>query len=223
MSNGNDTQKMHTMKHERRDLLRAKMALVAAREHGESGALQATLAQHPNAADELASFAMALIATESYDAEPIPADVRAVAAQARTQAFAAVFGEPAVAPALAPVAMTQQAGMLSLKALRQARGLSMKTVADRLGLGADVLSALEAGRIAVASVPARLTNTLSELLGATLDTLTGAMSLSVQPALRRSQVGAFKGDQAPAQLDFAEAVRQSPGMSDEQKAGWLAE
>ena len=223
MSKSNDMQKGQ----QARDLLRAKMALVAARDRGDAGALQAEMAQHPTAADELASFAMALIATESYDAAAIPADVRAVAAQARAQAFATIFGEPVAAHAVAPVLATQQtgqqAGMLSLKALRQARNLSMKTVADRLGLGADVLSALESGRIAVASVPQRLTIALSELLGATLDSLTGAMSLSVQPALRRSQVGAVKGDQTPAQLDFAEAVRQSPGMSEAQKADWLAE
>ncbi|MEO7000727.1 MAG: helix-turn-helix transcriptional regulator [Ktedonobacterales bacterium] len=220
MSDMNNTQNVGNG---RRDLMRAKMALVAAREQGATEALGAELVKHPADADELTTFAMALIATASYDAEPIPADVCEVAARARTQAFAVVFGEPVAAPVAVAAPQGALAGMLSLKALRQARGLGMKTVAERLGLGADVLSALEAGRIAVASVPERLTNALGELLGASLDQLTGAMSLSVQPALRRSQVGAVKGDQAPAPLDFAEVVRQSPSMSAQQKAAWLAE
>ena len=127
--------------------------------------------------------------------------------QAREQAFAAVFGTatPAKAPAFA-----------SLKALRQARKISMPALAARLGLGVDVVSALEAGRIRAASAPERLLRSLGEMLDTTADQIMALLGAqpAISPALRRA-----RGDVADAEpLDFAEAVRLSPEMSDEDKA-----
>ena len=191
------------------ELTRAKLELVAARERGED-ALRPLLAQHPALTGELIDFSAALAATSAYSDVELTPETEAMAMQARDRAFAAVFGAatPVKAPAFA-----------SLKALRQARKISMPSLAARLGLGVDVVSALEAGRIRAASAPERLLRSLGEMLDTTADqimVLLGAQP-AVSPLLRRA-----RGDVSDAEpLDFAEAVRLSPEMSDEAKADWL--
>jgi transcriptional regulator with XRE-family HTH domain len=198
--------------------MQAKMELVAAREHGEQEILVHLLQRYPAHALALTEFSAALVATASYEREePTPATER-IAAQARARALAAVF-PVAAQPTRAATAIA------SLKALRQARGLTAKAVAQRLGLGVDVLSGLEAGVIRVASVPERLARSLGEALDATLDQVLLALQTqaAVAPALLRSTQGATVRGAQPHELDFAEAVRLSPGMTAEQKALWLAD
>ena len=207
------------------ELMRAKLDLVAAREQGQPNAIGQALTSHPALAEELTAFGAALIATEvdpfgASDAT-ILAETQAIAATARAQAFAVVFGAAALAPVAAPA--TNAAAARSLKQLWQARGLTMQGVAQRLGLGLDVLSALEAGRIRLASIPARLLGALSDLLDATADQVNGALSLQLAPANLRSRQGATVGDQTTGQLDFADAISASEEMSAAQKAEWLAD
>ncbi len=203
-------------------LMRAKLELVAAREQGQADALRATLTRYPALTDELTTFGAALIATArdpwGDSLETVLADTQAVAAVARSRAFAAVFGAAPAAAATAPAA----ARVASLKELWQARGLTMRAVAQRLGLGLDVLSDLEAGRIRVASAPQRLVQAFSELLDATLDQISGAMGVRMVAANLRSRQGASLADQTPTEIDFADAIRESQDMTAEQKATWLA-
>jgi len=117
------------------------------------------------------------------------------------------------------------AGALSLSAARRARGLSLAQAARSLRLGVDVLDKLEKGRILAATVPSRLLNELATLLAlplqqvrACLDRPTPAMA----PALRR-QRAASTGPTTAAPQTFADAVRRSPGMTDEERAEWLEE
>lgn len=197
------------MRHD--DLTRAKLEMVAARERGED-ALRPLLAQHPTLASELVDFSAALAATSAYANVELTPETEAVAMQARDRAFAAVFGAATAAMAKAPA-------FASLKALRQARKISMPALAAKLGLGVDVVSALEAGRIRAASAPERLLRSLGEMLDSTADQIAALLGAqpALSPALRRA-----RGDGANAEpLDFAEAVRLSPEMSDEDKAGWL--
>ena len=112
---------------------------------------------------------------------------------------------------------------ISLKALRQAQGQKLSALAARLGLGVDVLSALEAGRIRVASVPRRLCDSLAETLNATADQITAALTLEMAPALRRGQPGGSSSSAASQQLDFRDAVLMSQSMTSEQQARWLSE
>ena len=199
-------------------LKRAKMALVAARERREPDALTSALRVRGVDADALGDFAMALTATESYDAEALTADVLEIGAAARARAFTAVFGAPETATAAAPVAV-------SLKALRQARGVTLSVAARALGLGVDVLSALEAGRIRAASAPRRLAEALAAALDTTADQITLALGAQVAPALRRGALDATQTHASPetsAQLDFADAVLLSQSMTAEEKAAWLA-
>lgn len=186
------------------ELKRAKLELVAMREQGDPRALSTLLAHYPQHAAALIEFSAALTATSAYaDVAPTPETER-IAAAARVAAFDAVFG---AAPAFA-----------SLKALRNARQLSLKAVAERLGLGVDVLSALESGRVRARSVPARFLSSLGAILDATADQVGAILGAQVAPvpAYRRATGDGYEG-----QLDFADAVRLSHSMSSEQKAEWL--
>ena len=193
------------------ELTRAKLEMVAARDQGED-ALRPLLAQHPALAGELVDFSAALAATSAYVDVELTPETEAVAMQARDRAFAAVFGVATPAVAKAPA-------FASLKALRQARKVTMPALAARLGLGVDVVSALEAGRIRAATAPARLLRSLGETLDTTADQILALLGAqpAVSPLLRRTRGGV--ADAEP--LDFAEAVRLSPEMSEEAKANWL--
>jgi len=202
------------------ELMRLKMELVAAREHGEGGALSRMLVAHPRHVAALTEFAAALVATSGYERETLTAETMAVAARAEARALATVF------PVTAPVAASKSASsgfgaraVASLKALRRARGVSLSAAARRLGLGLDVLSDLEAGLINASSVPDRLTRALGELLQTTAEQVHAALDAqsAVRPALQLNR----SSDGDVPMRDFAEAVRLSTSMSPEQKTEWL--
>jgi transcriptional regulator with XRE-family HTH domain len=201
-------------------LIEAKLALVSARERGEPDALAHALRQHPAFADALTELDLALLATTGYEAEANAPDVVEIAEAARARAFVAVFG---ARPAVAPQSVVASQVSRSLKALRQAQGQRLPALAARLGLGVDVLSALESGRIRVASVPRRLREALAEVLDATAEQIGAALTVDLAPALRRGQPGASSRDAASQQLDFRDAEMLSQSMTQEQQARWLAE
>ncbi len=211
------------------DLTRAKMALVAACERGEPNALGNTLATYPAHVPELIEFSAALRATGGYEHEALTAQSAAVAERALARALARVFGgeTPVASPVAAPRAATAVArgaqGVLAK--LRRARGLTPRALADRVGLGVDVVTSLEHGLIRAATVPERLVKALADALGANLDQITTAISAqpAIVPRWQRSRAGATKDAPEPQQLDFAEAVRTSTNMTEAQKARWLEE
>ena len=213
-----------------RALTEAKLALVAAHAPGEPGepdALARALRAHPAYADALTQFELALVATTGYDTEANAPDVVEIAELARQRAFATVFGAQSAAVAQAQPAQAAAVAALSLKALRMAQGQKLAALAAQLGLGVDVLSALEAGRIRVASVPQRLRESLADLLSATGEQISAALALDLAPALRRGQPGATSREAgqsaANQQLDFHDAVLMSQSMTQEQRARWLSE
>jgi transcriptional regulator with XRE-family HTH domain len=203
------------------ELTQLKMELVAARERGERHALLRLLASHPQYAQELTQFSAALIATSIDDPVAITPESERIAARARSRAFAAVFGAPAIATAAA----VAPGRVASLKALRQAHGISMREAARKLGLGLDVLSSLESGRIAARTIPDRLVRALGDLLDEAAEQMQALLQgqAALRPAFQRSRTGAAKQGQEPQELDFAEAVRLSVEMSAEEKAYWLGE
>lgn len=207
--------KIHAPKGDK-TLTEAKLALVAAHETGSPAPLAHALREHPAYADALTTFDLALVATTGDVADANAPDVMEAAQAARARAFQAVFrAQPALA--------AQPTAAISLKAMRQAQGQKISALAARLGLGVDVLSALEAGRIRVASVPRRLCESLAEMLSATADQITAALTLEMAPALRRGQPGAASQGAQPQQLDFRDAVLMSQSMTSEQQARWLGE
>ncbi|HEV2237445.1 MAG TPA: helix-turn-helix transcriptional regulator [Ktedonobacterales bacterium] len=198
-------------------LMRLKMELVAAREQPRAqGTLGRLAMAHPTLAPDLTEFAAALVATSGYEDVTPTAATEALAERARTRAFAAVFDAPATAAA-------EVAGRVvaTVRALRRARGLSLSALAQKISVGADVLSALEAGLVRGASIPDRFVRSLSEALAASLEAVRAALEAPpvVRPALQRSRASS---DDAVVR-DFAEAIELSPAMTDEQKARWLTD
>lgn len=210
---------------QRDPLMQTKMELAAASEVGQTGALAAALAKHPAHAEELTAFYAALMATQGYADVLLTPEIEAIAERASARAFASVFGvaaTPAVqaSPAVAPVVAAHAA---TLKAIRQAQRKSLREVARGLGLGVDVLSALEAGRIRVSTVPDRLLQRLSAMLDTATEQLHLALAGPAQsPAFLRSRQGERKDVVAPEEMSFDDAVRLSAEMSAQEKSDWLA-
>lgn len=216
---------------QRDPLMQAKMALAAAVEDGRKGALATILTQYPAHTEELTSFYAALLATQGYEDAPLTPDIAAIAERASARAVAAVFGtasEHVATVASAPVApvavaTAAHAQAPTLKALRQAQRKSLREVARGLGLGVDVLSALEAGRIRASTVPERLLQRLSALLDTATEQLqTMLAGPAPAPAFLRSRQGERKDGDAHEAMSFEDAVRLSAEMSAEEKSAWLA-
>ena len=208
---------------QREPLMQVKMELAAACDKGQKGALASALAQHPAHARELTEFYAALVATQGYEDAPLTPATEAIAARAVARAFTAVFGV-ATSEQAAPVAQVAVATQApTLKALRPAQRKSLREVARGLGLGVDVLSALEAGRIRASTVPERLLQRLSALLDTATEQLQVMLAGPAQaPALLRSRQGERAAGDAHEEMAFDEAVRLSAEMSDEEKLAWLA-
>ncbi len=206
-----------------KELMRAKMELVAARERGERDTLVRLLTAHSVHAAELSDFSAALVATSGYEREELTPETERIAQRALARALANVFPAQAPAKPTAAAVAVAQGAAASLKVLRRARGLSQMDLARRLGLGPDVLSNLEAGLIRAASIPERFIHALGSALDATVDQVNRAIQLQAMalPALLRSSEGASKDAGEQPQQDFLDAVRFSPDMTTEQKARWL--
>ncbi|MGE5335243.1 MAG: helix-turn-helix domain-containing protein [Nitrososphaerota archaeon] len=217
---------------QRDPLMQAKMDLAAAITDGRTGALADTLRKYPAHAEELTTFYAALLATQGYDDAPLTPAIEAIAERASARAFASVFGVATVAASeqveqtavvTATAVQASPARATSLRAIRQARRKSLREVARGLGLGVDVLSALEAGRIRASSVPERLLQRLSALLDTAAEQLQAMLAGPAQaPALLRSRQGERKDGDPSEEMSFAEAVRLSAEMSAEEKSAWLA-
>jgi len=78
-----------------KELMRAKMELVAARERGERDALVRLLTAHPAHAAELSDFSAALVATSGYEREELTPETEGIAQRAFARAMASVFPAPA--------------------------------------------------------------------------------------------------------------------------------
>jgi transcriptional regulator with XRE-family HTH domain len=211
---------------QRDPLMQTKMELAAACDNGQKGALAAALAQHPAHARELTEFYAGLLATQGYEDVALTPATEAIAERAYARAFTAVFGA-ATSEQAAPVAQVAAAAIAvqapTLKALRQARRKSLREVARGLGLGVDVLSALEAGRIRASTVPERLLQRLSAMLDTATEQLQVMLAGPAQaPALLRSRQGERAAGDAHEEMAFDDAVRLSAEMSAEEKSAWLA-
>ncbi len=200
-------------------MMRAKMALVAAGERGEPGALGTILAEYPTQVSELTEFRAALLATSSYEHETPTPEVDAIADRAMARAFDVIF-PVRVAVQSVPVAVAAA----SLQALRKARNLTPRALANKLGLGIDIITSLERGFIKAATVPERLVRALGDALDTSAEqvhTILRAQAMTV-PALQRNPTGGQRIDaEAHPELDFERAVAISPNMTAEQKAAWL--
>lgn len=198
------------------------MELIAGRERGDASALRSVLARYPQHAAALVDCDLSLVATSAYADVTTTPEVEAIASAAKRQAFAAVFGALVAAPVVAAASAAA-----SVKELRTAQRLTLKAVAGRLGLGVDVLHALEGGRIRAQSVPRRFLTALGEVLDASaeqLAVLLGAQA-TINPLFQRAKTGETRGGASAevSQLEFVEMIRLSTSMTSAQKAAWLNE
>ena len=192
------------------DLRSAQEELVARFEQHQPKSLAEVLRLHPAFLAELTDFYAGLVATGQTDTAIATAETDEIAARAVAKAFAAVY----------PAATTAAA---SLKAARQERHITLPAFAARLGIGVDVVSYLEAGLIRAASVPDRLIQAWSDALALSASEIQAMLAHQVQrvPALQRNPWGSTEDSARTTVIDFADAVRSSPNMTDEQKAHWL--
>lgn len=202
----------------RRELMQAKMALVAAREQNEAEAFTSIVGTYPSYLPELTEFNAALIATSSYDLEIPTPQTESIAVRALSRAMMTVFPVQTTLPTSSAI----RGAVATLRELRRSRGFSLPVLADRLGLGVDVVSSLEAGMVKVASIPDRLIRALGDALSTSLDQITEVLDKqgSPEPAWKRYK-DSGKGDREQPEIDFVDLVRASPNMSPDQKALWL--
>jgi transcriptional regulator with XRE-family HTH domain len=200
----------------RNELMQAKMALVAARERKEPEAFATILGIYSSYAPELTEFDAALFATEGYLLESPTAQTEKIAARALARAMLTVF--PAQTTLPAPGAI--RGVVANLRELRRSRGFTLPSLAEKLGLGVDVLSSLEGGMVKVASIPDRLIRALGDVLSTSLDQITDLleMQVSTEPVFKRGTGGTER-----LEKDFLDLVRASPNMSEDQKALWSDE
>jgi hypothetical protein len=93
---------------ELKELMGAKMELVAARERGERDTLMRLLTAHPTHAAALSDFSAALVATSGYEHEELTPETEGIAQRALARALANVFPMPATPkPATAAVARSK--------------------------------------------------------------------------------------------------------------------
>jgi transcriptional regulator with XRE-family HTH domain len=199
--------------------MQAKMALVAAQEQNEAEAFTSIVGAYPSYLSELTEFHAALIATSSYDLEIPTPQTESIAVRALSRAMMTVFPVQTTLSTSSAI----RGAVTTLRELRGSRGISLAVLAERLGLGMDVVSSLEAGMVKVASIPDRLIRALGDALSTSLDQITEALDkqITAEPAWQRTKEGSGKGDRERLEIDFAELVRVSPNMSPDQKALWL--
>jgi len=198
----------------RNELMQAKMALVAAREQKEPEAFATILGIYPSYAPELTEFDAALFATEGYLLESPTAQTEKIAARALARAMLTVFPAQTTLPASGAI----RGVVANLRELRRSRGFTLPSLAEKLGLGVDVLSSLEGGMVKVASIPDRLIRALGDVLSTSLDQITDLLEMQVgtESAFQRGTGGTER-----LEKDFLDLVRASPNMSEDQKALWL--
>jgi ParB-like chromosome segregation protein Spo0J len=102
----------------------------------------------------------------------------------------------------------------------EARGLSKKQLAERSGLTVPLLTKLDRRLIRYASIPGEVVSRVAAALGSQA----GAVAAYLQGGPRLAQAVSYKADEAPTlpeAQDFAEAVRDDPALTPEQRAELL--
>lgn len=178
-----------------------QMELVAAAERRDQGAIRRAMQTNPRLSEAIASFVLALqFFNDPHDASSSVSDD---------------VVERGLARGLARI---QHATSPNLSQVMKAAGKTKPQLAGALHLGSNVINLLTEGRIALTTIPRRFFAQLAEALQTTVDEVTRAVESSfAAPAFARDRLG----KPASEIHDFAQAIRNSPEMSDEDRAAWL--
>jgi hypothetical protein len=176
--------------------------------------LQRWIAEYPNFADDLVTWAtdLPLLQPVVYRAEDLAEETSL-----------AKVGRSVVAEMRAQYGMVA-APLVSLSEAAGRGNLRLKEVAERIGIGLPIVSKLEQRLLQFSTLPEALIRRLAETLE--LGTETVRDYLRQPPTLAAGAAYQYTGKSAPqvaAQQDFAEAIRSCPGMSEADKQAWLAE
>ncbi len=171
------------------------------------------IAAYPGYAGDLARWtveAPVIECAEQGSADPA-ADARAL-----------TIGRQLVAEMRAKALAAAPARLESLLEAAKQRGLTPKTLAERIGVGLSTVAKLQQRHFQLASLPAELIRRTADALQVSAD--------QVRDYLRQSPTlaagASYKSDGVPraaAQEDFADAVRACRDLTEAQKAFWLAE
>lgn len=171
------------------------------------------IARHPAHAEELARWA---VDTPLLDcAAQRPADL---AAEAHTLAI----GRQVVAEMRARYLTVQPAPLKGLLETAKACGLTPKALAERLGVGLSTVAKLQQRHFRFASLPAEIIARAADALQVSV----GQVRAYLQQPPTLAAGASYKSDSVPraaAQEEFAQAIRSSRDMTEEQKAYWFTQ
>lgn len=171
------------------------------------------IARHPAHAEELTRWA---VDTPLLDcAAQRPADL---AAEAHTLAI----GRQVVAEMRARYLTAQPAPLKGLLETAKACGLTPKALAERLGVGLSTVAKLQQRHFRFASLPAEIVAQAADALQVSV----GQVRAYLQQPPTLAAGASYKSDGVPraaAQEEFADSIRSSRDMTEEQKAYWLAQ
>lgn len=127
------------------------------------------------------------------------------------------------ARAVANKAVSAQASELPSSLLERARdvGLTPAVFADRIGVGLALLAKFERRLIKAATIP----RAMVEEIGKTLNLRTVAVTAYLRQPSALSASASYKSSKTPSvyQERFQVALKECPGMTDNQKQRWAAE
>ena len=171
------------------------------------------IARHPAHAEELTRWAVDAPVLECAAQRPTDP-----AAEARTLEI----GQQVVAEMRARYLTAQPAPLKGLLETAKACGLTPKALAERLGVGLSTLAKLQQRHFRFASLPAEIVERAADALQVSA----GQVRAYLQQPPTLAAGASYKSDGVPRaaeQEDFAQAVRVSRDMTEEQKAYWLAQ
>ena len=110
--------------------------------------------------------------------------------------------------------------LASLVEEAEAKGLTKKQLAEQAGLTVPLLTKLDRRLIRFASIPGEVVSRVAQALGSQAE----AVAMYLQGGPRLAQAVSYKAEEAPTlpePQDFADAVRDDPALTPEQRADLL--
>lgn len=186
---------------------------LANRDAGAAPRLADLVSQYPEHAEELNRFV--LYSDVVGTLEPMARDDPA--AESRFAEAASLTAERLRA---AGVGVTAPLGSITKQA--ETEGLTVRGLAERLGLSVSFVARLDQRLFTPAGIPRELIERLGTALNRGFDEIRGYLALPP----RMASDGVYKSQIPPAikeQADFRDTVRTALDLSEEQKSAWLVE
>lgn len=185
-------------------LMKIELEYMEKFERGEAPSLEELIETYPDMREELTEFVLDYV---SLEAEADEADPSENAVQAAAVAQSSVLGRIIADPE-------------SLVEARKVHGEKLGTLAPAVNLPKDVLRALEKGAIVVQSVPAKLFDRLSKVLGLVPERVRDLIERAEGPVAAHNRAQGSQADEK-RRMTFEDALRESRDLNDEHVRDWL--